>query len=236
MSDNQERGKPRLTDTEGNPIELDPVDEAFPEAIAAEGAQPSPPLGLWWSLSRPEGGGMHIQVIMDGDRWLITDVYVHGNGVTATDLQSVPITALDLIMNLVGHWDDGAIMDPGTITDVMNEQAAKAGYGPGVLYVDGDVTEEPTLAQLRELATAAPPELNAPPTAERPRLTRPDGSDPDGFSMRVADAYREYAPQTRAPAVKIAEEAGVPVATARSWVREARRRGKLPQGRKGKAG
>jgi hypothetical protein len=72
--------------------------------------------------------------------------------------------------------------------------------------------------------------------SQPPRGTRPDGTDPDGFSAKVAAAYREYAPQTRAPALKIADEAGVPVATVRSWIREARRRGKLPQGRKGRAG
>jgi hypothetical protein len=237
MSDNQERGEPQLRDLDGNPVKLDSeAARAFTEAMNAGDFEPSPPLGLWWSLSRPDGGGVHMRVSEDDNRWFITDVYIHGPRLTATDLQSVPLTVLDLIMNLVGHWDGGGIMDPSLIADAMNEQAGKAGWGPGVMYPDGDITPEPTLAELRDLARDAPDELHAPPTAERPRLTRPDGTDPDGFSSRVADAYREYATQTRAPAIRIAEEAGVPVATARSWIREARRRGKLPQGRKGKAG
>lgn len=71
---------------------------------------------------------------------------------------------------------------------------------------------------------------------QRKRLTRPDGADPDEFYPLVARAYFEYAPKTRAPAKEIAAEAGVPVATAHRWIREARRRGFLPPARKGKAG
>lgn len=249
MTDHQEPDRPRLTDTDGTPIKIDDsVQRAFAEAMDARRNEPyeePPPVSLWWSLSRPDGGGMHIKVTaVDFDRWVITDVYVHGQALTATDLQAVPLTRLDLIMNLLGYWRDddrgktGSIMDGDVIADVTNELASKAGYGPAVTFHDPEErgTEDPELADLRHLAEDAPPELPDLPAVERPRLTRPDGTDPDGFAARVAAAYREYAPQTRAPALKIAEEAGVPVATVRSWIREARRRGKLPQGHKGKAG
>ena len=177
--------------------------------------------GVWWSLSRPGEGGAHIKVSHEEDRWVITDVYVHDNGVTASDLQSVPLTQLDMAMNLL------SFADPSVIARVGNE------LGQAVLAETG---HEPSLASLRQRAKHAPSQLPTPSRGPRPKLTRPDGTDPDGFSARVAAAYREYAPQTRAPALKIAEEAGVPVATVRSWIREARRRGKLPQGRKGRAG
>ncbi|MGV9805554.1 hypothetical protein [Micromonospora chersina] len=77
-----------------------------------------------------------------------------------------------------------------------------------------------------------------PPAAGRRRepLTRPDGTDPDGFSRRVAEAYAEAARATRAPATVLAEEADVPVTTVHRWVREARQRGHLPPARKGRAG
>lgn len=68
----------------------------------------------------------------------------------------------------------------------------------------------------------------------RPPLTRPDGKDPDRFYKQVGQAYREYAQETRAAAARIADEAGVPVTTAHRWVREARRRGHLSPGRKGR--
>ena len=227
---------PSLETPDGEPIEVDDTaTRAFREAMnKGEDFEPSPPLSLWWSLSKPDRGGTHIRVTEDDGRWLITDVYVHGPALTATDLQAVPMTQLDLVMNLVGYWRDGVIMDPDAIADVHNELASDAGYGQAVTY--DPEADEPTFAELRALAADAPPELPKHPAAERPRLTRPDGTDPDGFAARVAAAYREYAPQNRNPAVKIAEEAGVPPGTARGWIREARRRGKLPEGRKGKAG
>lgn len=73
------------------------------------------------------------------------------------------------------------------------------------------------------------------PAPARERLTRPDGTDPDGFYRRVADAYREVSVTTRAVAPVLAEEAGVPVATVHRWVMEARRRGFLPPSRRGKS-
>ncbi len=233
MTDQREPGRPRLTDRDGNPIEVgDDVARAFAEAMNERPLGPAPPLTLWWSLSRPDGGGVHIRLTLH-DRWKITDVYVHGRDLTATDLQDVPLTELDLLVNLTNEFGG---FDPWTIADAYNEMAAKAGWGHAVLAVDPAEQDDPTLSELQELAVNAPDALHVPTLAERPRLTRPDGSDPDGFYALVGAAYREYAPRTRAPAVEIAKEAGVPVATARSWIREARRRGKLPQGRKGKAG
>jgi hypothetical protein len=67
-------------------------------------------------------------------------------------------------------------------------------------------------------------------------LRRPDGSDPEGFYRRVADAYNAALTTTSRPAPLLAAEAGVPVATVRRWILEARRRGMLPPGRKGRAG
>jgi hypothetical protein len=214
---------PHLEDADGKRIDI-----AVPEGPF----EPSPPLALWWSLSRPDGGGAHMRLALE-DRWKITDVYVHGRDLGATDIQAVPITELDLLVNLT---DEFGGFDPWTIADAYNEMASLQGWGPGVLVVDLAEEEDPSLGRLRELAVNAPDALHAPAAAERPRLTRPDGTDPDGFAARVAAAYREYALKSRNVAVKIAEEAHVPVPTARSWIREARRRGKLPQGRPGRTG
>lgn len=59
-------------------------------------------------------------------------------------------------------------------------------------------------------------------------LARPDGTDPDGFSRRVAEAYdRLVSTGCRKPAVWIAAEADVPVTTAHRWIANARQRGHL---------
>lgn len=198
---------------------------AFAKAMSEMSSEPSAPLTMWWSLSLPGGGGVHMQVSDTGPhgQWMITDLYVHGAEITATMLQRLPVNQLSLIMNLSAGWD------PGTIADV-------AAMHSGQHIMLPDPGTEPTLAMLRQQAEGAPERLPVPADSGRPRLRRPDGTDPDGFSALVGAAYREYAPQSRSPAIKIAEEAGVPVGTVRSWIREARRRGKLPPGQKGKAG
>jgi hypothetical protein len=71
--------------------------------------------------------------------------------------------------------------------------------------------------------------------AAEPPLTRPDRSDPVAFYGRIAERYKRLVTLTAKPGVAIAEEAGVPVATARRWINEARRRGLLPPGRAGRA-
>jgi len=211
-----------MTDEDSRP-EQGPAD-LYAEITSALSEDPElgRPFAVWWSVKLPEGGAAHMKVSDDGGTWKITDVYVHGPEITATSLRDVPVGRLGLIMNLLGEWD------PYTIGETMHES-----FGQQILV---DPEREPSLAVLRERARNAPDGLPVEQDSSRPPLTRPTGTDPDSFYAQVAAAYREYAPQTRAPALKIAEEAGVPIATARSWVREARRRGKLPQGRKGKAG
>lgn len=226
MTDNPGRDGPWLEDAQGNRIEVDGDDEvarAFRAALESGDYESQPPLTLWWSLRLPGGGGVHMKVqdTGTGGSWVVTDVYMHAPEVTTTLLRGTPLSQLDLIMNLVGGFD------PDTIAEAHQEMGQQ---------VISDPDSEPTLAELRHLAETAPAELPTPPVAERPRLTRPDGTNPDGFYTLVGAAYREYALQSHAPAIEIANEAGVPVATARTWVREARRRGKLPTGTRGKAG
>ena len=180
--------------------------------------------GVWISIGAPPHGGTHMR-LRNADGHVVVDaVYVHGPEVTASTLQAVPVSHLALVTNLTGA-------DLYTLLTVIKF----GGLGYPVTHETAD--HEPSLAELRAAAEDAPPELILiERSSDRRRLTRPDGTDPDGFSARVAEAYREYAVQTRAPGVEIAAEAGVPVATARSWIREARRRGHLPEGRKGRAG
>jgi hypothetical protein len=179
--------------------------------------------GAWISIALPPGGGTHLHLTQpDGGPPVIDSVYVHGPQITASTLQAIPISHLAVAASMAESLF--------TVLTVLKY----GGYrNPVTADVEGD---EPSLAALRHQADGAPATLRLFEQIEREKLTRPDGTDPDGFAERVAAAYRQYVMETRSPALKIAEEAGVPVGTARGWIKEARRRGKLPQGHKGKAG
>ena len=163
--------------------------------------------------------------VAERDGGLVVDaVYIHGPEVTASALQTVPIS----------HLATAAGFADSLFTFLTVLKYGGLGYPVTIEYGQ----DEPPLAALRDQSGGAPASLRLVEQMkkQRPLLTRPDGSDPDGFAERVADAYREYVMETRSPALKIAEEAGIPVGTARGWIREARRRGKLPQGRPGRTG
>jgi hypothetical protein len=80
-----------------------------------------------------------------------------------------------------------------------------------------------------------PGELWMPERRLRSRLSIP-AKKGDVFYQRVAAIYRQKAAQSNRPAVEIANVNGVPVTTVHRWVKEARRRGFLPPGQKGRRG
>ena len=59
---------------------------------------------------------------------------------------------------------------------------------------------------------------------------------PDSFYQEVARDYLDAASVSARPAVNLAKGAGVPVSTVHGWIKEARRRGFLPPGQKGRRG
>jgi hypothetical protein len=147
----------------------------------------------------------------DSGRWVVTDLHLHAETLTSGMLRAVSLPRIE---------------------------AQRNAFGPGV--PDGGTQENPGViaAAWEILAAGAPAHYDIPANAPRQRITRPDRTDPEQlkqFYRRVAMAYRQYA-QERSPAPAIAEEAGVPVTTVHRWVREARRRGFLPPGRKGQVG
>jgi len=74
------------------------------------------------------------------------------------------------------------------------------------------------------------------PGDPRKPLGRPSSpASLDQFYQRVANAYLSASCATSRPAVVLAEENDTPVGTVHRWVREARRRGHLPPGRRGTA-
>jgi hypothetical protein len=92
-------------------------------------------------------------------------------------------------------------------------------------------------AQLHPAGGAAKPG-SRPPSAKIPARfrTNPAGGYHDDFYGVVAKAYQGLAGTSARPVAELADANDVPVTTAQRWVREARRRGKLPPGRPGKAG
>ena len=96
---------------------------------------------------------------------------------------------------------------------------------------------------------AAANALHHTPAAPTPRPRRPskarvadtlrfsDGrGSPDEFYGAVATIYHNLVAHSSRPIADLAEANAVPPTTAQRWVREARKRGKLPPGRPGKAG
>jgi hypothetical protein len=69
----------------------------------------------------------------------------------------------------------------------------------------------------------------------RSKLTIPAKKN-DMFYERVAALYSQRAARSNRPAVEMANANGVPVTTVHRWVKEARRRGFLPPGQKGRRG
>lgn len=67
-------------------------------------------------------------------------------------------------------------------------------------------------------------------------LKRQQGEPPEDFADRVAWYYRFFSGMSSRPAKMISDHSGVPLPTVHGWIREARLRGKLPPGKKGKAG
>ncbi len=154
---------------------------------------------------------------------MITDLYIHSaDGLTPASMRPVSISRLEAELRMAAV--------PGA---VLAEHAPALAAIYGAAHPAGSDIPEPSLAQLRaRKPTIKKLEPRPPLGSRRPSTT----GDNDDFYRDVALAYAEYAPQTRAPAKAIAEEAHAPKTSAQRWIAEARRRGFLPQTTKGKVG
>lgn len=148
----------------------------------------------------------------DGDDWIVTALVLVGDEINSQTLKHIPIGAL-----WVGMRTDQ------TLAPRLRNNQPKVAKKLSALIEDALKAESPGA------------ETEWEPPARQP-LSRPDRTDPDGHSRAVAAAYQEAVRLGKAPGPAIAAEAGVPVATAHGWIREARRRGALAAGRRGRAG
>jgi hypothetical protein len=182
----------------------------------------------WLPLASPPDGGTDFHVAQQEDgRWIVDAIYIYGPEITPSVVQKMPLGDLSRALNLGVEWQ-------------LAIRRSVPKVGDHRIHLDQERGKEFGLQELRALASKAPdqfdPRVNG---VDRARLTRPArGMNPDDFYKQVAAAYREYALQSRSPAMQIAAEAGadVPVTTAHRWIREARRRGFLPPIRKGAVG
>jgi hypothetical protein len=116
------------------------------------------------------------------------------------------------------------------------------------LHVDGPITAEllrsvpvgrieaAANAQLHGAAPATQPRRRVEPRIRDDLRETAVRGYPDRFYDEVASVYRDLARVTARPVAELASANEVPPTTAHRWVREARRRGKLPPGRPGKPG
>lgn len=171
-----------------------------------------------WTFYRQQGLGIaahHREV--DG-RQAIFELVVLGDRLGAADLRAIPWARLEA----------KAAADPAPFEHYFEEHP-EVERQPPVLTLDN---VRDTLALLADADTEEPA-----PSGRAP-LRRPSSNPyPPAFYEAVAAAYREYVTSDpRAPAARVAEEAGVPVRTVHTWIQQARRRGFLPKGRRGKVG
>lgn len=202
----------------------------------------------WESYLPPDGAdGLHIRWHRDGSgRWIPAGMYLHGAELTPDMLRAISLPRLEAMQNAEMDYAAqaralGIDVPPrrdAWVIEAMRDRWARGDVTVGDLEQRAtEVREQQKLAEKLGAEQAAHrAELNQTWRQTRPAITRPDGSDPEAFYRNVATAYRQYATGTKAPAKAIADEAGVPVTTVHRWVREARQRGFLPHGRRGKVG
>lgn len=174
--------------------------------------------GGWLRVSWPDRPGYRVLVLtaeQDGRR-VVRDLIVRSvERVDSATLKGVPMGWLEGVINI--------------------EENTRA------LAAEADESSRLSLA-LTEVEliidemTAKPYTVSVGQSKRRPALQRPDGQDPNFFYRQVAEAYTDILRRSSSIAPVMAEEAGVPVATARRWIQEARRRGFLAPARKGRAG
>jgi hypothetical protein len=108
-----------------------------------------------------------------------------------------------------------------------------AGEAAAVASAEGTLSVE----QAVEREEALPIEVVVGARRPRARLRIPTSNPkPLSFYRQVAAVYTRLAAQSHRPVVELAEANEVPWSTAQRWVKEARRRGFLPPGQKGRRG
>jgi hypothetical protein len=175
-------------------------------------------LGGWvryYDSQHPEPVWVRVQATPD-ERLVIRELYLSADN----DLGSERIDS-----------DQLRRLSPARIEATLNSPSSKAlileriGTAPGSEEPRGPAKPSPMIRG--EGGGHMIGEVLVPPPG-RPR--------PDSFYQQVASEYLAAASVSARPSVDLARGAGVPVSTVRGWVADARRRGFLPPGQKGRRG
>jgi hypothetical protein len=169
--------------------------------------------GGGWMLADNERGDRVTVRFQLSERGRLEPVELRLDGpvLNSNTLRRLPLTVMETFANTVWH---------GEMRDMLDVQPA------------GDLHDRNVM----------PPQFSEPHSIRRSitrktaRLKIPDGAKPDSFYQQVAKIYSQLARGSNRPAVELAEVNHVPVTTAHRWVKEARRRGFLLPGQKGRRG
>lgn len=172
-----------------------------------------------------------VKLARRGDRWVPTRMILDGEWLDAQTLRAIPFGRVESVANRFKA--DAAGLTVGLPDDARTELAERGEIWPDQFEQIDQALGRYLQESEDDLRNGMQFKRSGP---ERPPLTRPDGTDPEAFSQRVAEAYNAAIMSTSTPAKMLAEEAGVPVTTVHRWIREARQRGALPPARKGRAG
>ena len=179
-----------------------------------EGADNEP-----WAIFERSSPGWFRVTLDDGD------VQVFVGGVLGDDGKPV-ITGLALL---------GEQLSPGDLRRIpLGRLQAALGTPRRREWLTTTEHHPNPLRELQEVADDPPDQLFR-RNDQRPRLKRPDGTDPSSFYGQVANAYRQYIQHSNRPASAAISTAGVPVSTARRWINHARELGLLEKGQRGRA-
>lgn len=198
-----------------------PVDQAGESALAF-----APAIGGWARLWAPDLPGIvrvRFGLADEGDALAIREVYVTldqaaSGGISSRSLRSLPLARLEAAVNQPQHRE--AVRE---IVGPPNQVA---------LPFPEDVREP---GADRPWWITQPVVTTSPSEAPRLKLDIPGGyGRPDSFYAEVAQRFAYLSATSTRPANELAEANEVPVTTVHGWVKEARRRGFLPPGHRGK--
>jgi hypothetical protein len=175
--------------------------------------------------ARPDEQALYVQLTPVGEGASIrfethVALLASGEPISAWSWRSLPLSGIERIApTFADVLTRPADRDPFSLSDV--DAYFSTGVKLPVIYTPSAGPESRVTAR----------------TGDEPEpLQHPGGPITDDFLRRLAETYRWLTNASRAPAPVIAEQTGAPVGTVHRWIADARRRGFLPPGRKGKAG
>ena len=210
-------------------------------------------LGEWGGWAYYDSGEPENEVILrfddDGQgRLVIMKLHVtRVGGLNGSDLRRLPVGKIEALANAPrvaqeirerlakpapkdvyldeDFWGQRVVVAPVSVESLPSEIKARP--------FDELTPQEQRLALAPRLNLTEMPAAMMDDTIDLLLAEVPEGNrKPDEFYRQVAAVYGSLSGASGSPAVKIAERKGLPVSTVHRWVKEARRRGFLPPGRR----